>query len=264
MTKAKVQSEKWAPVFQTNCATKQKAFAPAKINLTLHVTGKRSDGYHLLDSLVVFGDIGDRITVSPAAAATLTVGGPMADGVPVDRRNLVLKAAELMGVGAYIHLDKHLPVAAGLGGGSSDAAATLRALSHLTGKPLPDLALVLTLGADVPLCLADGLIRMQGIGDLLQPLGKSPPLSLILINPGVALATSAVFQRLGRSDLAPMSDQPADRAGAAWLDWLAAQRNDLEAPAMALEPAIGQVLQQLRDSVGCVLARMSRFASLTA
>jgi len=237
--------------------TKAEAFAPAKINLTLHVTGKRPDGYHLLDSLVVFGDIGDRITVSPAAVATLTVGGPMADGVPVDRRNLVLKAAELMGVGADIHLDKHLPVAAGLGGGSSDAAATLRALSQLTGTPLPDLAQVLTLGADVPLCLSDGLTRMQGIGDRLEHLGKPPPLSLILINPGVSLATSAVFQRLERFDLAPMNDQPGDRTGADWLDWLAAQRNDLELPAAGLEPIIARVLEEMRGCDGCVLARMT-------
>lgn len=118
------------------------AFAPAKINLTLHVTGQRADGYHLLDSLVIFADAGDRLTLSPADDLGLTVTGPRAAGVPADGRNLVLKAAALFGAGrgAAITLEKHLPAAAGIGGGSSDAAAALRGLAELWGLPLPDAA----------------------------------------------------------------------------------------------------------------------------
>lgn len=240
--------------------TSVEAFAPAKINLTLHVTGQRPDGYHLLDSLVVFADIGDRITVSPARQSHLTVCGPMAQGVPTDDRNLVLRAADLMGVTADIHLEKHLPAAAGLGGGSSDAAATLRALSQMTGLPVPDMNATLTLGADVPLCMTGGLTRMRGIGDQLEHPGVSPALSMILINPGVSLPTQAVFHGLEHKDFAPMQEPLPDLRAAGWrgwLDWLTAQRNDLETPAIALQPVIGRVLQVLRQSEDCLLARMS-------
>ncbi len=237
--------------------TRVEVFAPAKINLTLHVTGQRPDGYHLLDSLVVFADIGDRITVAPAARSRLMVSGPMARGVPTDRCNLVLRAAELMGVCAQIHLEKHLPAAAGLGGGSADAAATLRALSDMTGKPVPDLTGLLELGADVPLCMSDGLIRMRGIGEQTERLGGLQNLSLILINPRVSVPTSAVFQGLERKENAPMKEQIPTLTGSDWIAWLATQRNDLEAPAIALAPVIGDVLQALRHCEGCLLARMS-------
>ena len=232
------------------------AFAPAKINLTLHVTGQRNDGLHLLDSLVVFGDIGDRITVSPASASRLTVSGPMAKGVPVDGGNLVLRAAELIGVTADIHLKKYLPVAAGLGGGSSDAAATLRALSTMSGKPMPDIDAVLTLGADVPLCLHPTPTRMRGIGDLLQRQTVPQDVHLILINPGQPVSTGAVFQGLLQKYSAPMDAAP-DPTGPNWMDWLKAQRNDLERPAIALQPVIAKVLTALRELPGCQLARMS-------
>src|SRR6056297_3335089 len=138
-------------------------FAPAKINLSLHVTGQRDDGYHLLDSLVMFADVGDRITVERATGTKLTITGPMSDGVPATDDNLVLRAARLMGIDAKIHLEKVLPHAAGLGGGSSDAAATLRALAGLTGQPIPDN--VVGLGADVPVCLGNLAARMRGIGE---------------------------------------------------------------------------------------------------
>jgi len=237
--------------------TSVEVFAPAKINLTLHVTGQRPDGYHLLDSLVVFADIGDRVTVSPAKQSRLTISGAMAQGVPVDRRNLALRAAELMGVTADIHLEKNLPAAAGLGGGSSDAAATLRALSRMTGKPVPDPAEALTLGADVPLCMTDGLIRMQGIGDQLEHLEAAKSLSLILINPGISMPTAAVFQGLKHKNLAPMDRRLPNLRGLDWITWLAAQRNDLETPAIRLAPEIDQALQAMRECDGCLLARMS-------
>ncbi len=232
------------------------AFAPAKINLTLHVTGQRKDGLHLLDSLVVFADIGDHITVTPASRSRLTVSGPMAEGVPVDGRNLVLRAAELVGVTADIHLEKHLPASAGLGGGSSDAAATLRALSEMSGKPVPDIDALLTLGADVPLCLHPTPIRMRGIGDSLQAQTVPQDLHLILINPRVPVPTGVVFQGLTQKEGTPMDAAP-DPHGPDWLDWLRAQRNDLERPAIDLQPIIAQVLTALRGLPGCQLARMS-------
>jgi 4-diphosphocytidyl-2-C-methyl-D-erythritol kinase len=233
------------------------AFAPAKINLTLHVIGQRSDGFHLLDSLVVFADIGDKLTVSTGADSGLTVSGPMADGVPTDRRNLVLQAAELMGVTAKIHLEKHLPAAAGIGGGSSDAAAILRALSQVTGQPIPDLEAVIGLGADVPLCLTSGLVRMRGIGYRLEQLGASPKLSLILVNPGVAVPTGAVFQNLKSREFPPMQSPVSDFSRDDWIGWLSRQRNDLETSAIKVAPVISHVLQVLRHSDGCLLARMS-------
>ncbi len=233
-----------------------RAFAPAKINLTLHVTGQRDDGYHLLDSLVIFGDVGDHITVRPASRTRLQISGPMAAGVPADGGNLVVRAADLMQVSADIHLEKHLPAAAGIGGGSADAAATFRALSAMAGQPQPDPKDALALGADVPLCMSRALSRMRGIGDQLDRLGAPPRLSLLLVNPGIAVPTAKVFQALRVRDLAPMDPMPMPD-GDDWIDWLATQRNDLQAPATMAAPAIGQVLNALRQSAGCRLARMS-------
>ncbi|SFL47337.1 4-(cytidine 5'-diphospho)-2-C-methyl-D-erythritol kinase [Shimia aestuarii] len=229
------------------------AFAPAKINLTLHVTGQRADGYHLLDSLVMFADVGDRLWVEAADRTSLTVSGPMAGGVPTDRRNLVWQAAELLGVTAKITLEKHLPAAAGIGGGSSDAAAVVRALTTLYNFPVPSAAVLANLGADVPVCMQSGLTRMRGIGEHVDPIGNTPNWPMILINPRVEVPTGPVFQALPRKDNPPMPAIPAE-----WdISWLAAQRNDLEAPAIAAQPVIGKVLQELRESDGCLLARMS-------
>src|SRR6056297_985337 len=171
-------------------------FAPAKINLTLHVTGRRADGYHELDSLVVFADIGDKIRVKPSDTTILTVDGPMAAGVPVDESNLVVRAAGLMGVAADIHLEKHLPNAAGLGGGSSDAAATLKALHDLTGQPLPDITALTGLGADVPVCVQPNTARMRGVGEEVTPVPGLPALHAVLINPGLPVMTQLVFANL--------------------------------------------------------------------
>jgi 4-diphosphocytidyl-2-C-methyl-D-erythritol kinase len=234
-----------------------KAFAPAKINLTLHVTGQRADGYHLLDSLVVFGDIGDRITVSPADRLRLSVSGPMAKGVPTDASNLVLRAADLMGLTADIRLEKHLPAAAGLGGGSADAAAAIWALSEMTGRPPPEVPDLLKLGADIPLCMMGNATRMRGIGERLETVDIPQNLSMILVNPGIAVATGPVFQRLEHNNQAPMGDMPTGQNMADWLRWVADQRNDLQSPAISVEPVIGQVLEALQQSDGCVLARMS-------
>jgi 4-diphosphocytidyl-2-C-methyl-D-erythritol kinase len=229
--------------------------APAKVNLTLHVTGRRADGYHLLDSLVVFAGLGDRVTVRPGAAC-LRVVGPMAAGVPEGPENLVLRAAALMGAEAGITLDKHLPAAAGIGGGSSDAAACLRALAHLTGARLPDD--VACLGADVPVCLLARAARMRDIGEEVTPLARLPLLHAVLVNPGIAVSTPAIFKRLARHDNPPMPARlPGWHTAENLIHWLSTQRNDLEAPAIAEAPVIADVLQKLSATEGCALARMS-------
>lgn len=232
------------------------AFAPAKVNLTLHVIGQRADGYHLLDSLVAFADVGDRITLRPCDMLTLCVMGPRAAGVPSDDSNLVLRAARLAGVSAEITLEKHLPVAAGIGGGSSDAAATLRAISDMIGAAAPENAV--TLGADVPVCLRAHVTRMGGIGEALRDVPPLPPVWAVLVNPGVAVATPDVFRALPRRDNTPMPSPIPRFVDAADLAvWLTEQRNDLQAPALALAPEIGTVLTALAATHGCLLARMS-------
>lgn len=232
-------------------------FAPAKVNLTLHVTGRRADGYHLLDSLVIFADVGDRLRVAPGAGFTVT--GPRAAGVPVDDSNLVLRAARLIpDHGLAITLDKHLPAASGIGGGSSDAAATLLALAQATGQALPEAAAILGLGADVPVCLQGRPTRMSGIGESLSAVPPLPPVHMVLVNPGIAVATPDVFRRLDSPDNAPMPAQLPD-----WLDaadlarWLATQRNDLEAPACDLAPEIARTLAAIAATDDTLIARMS-------
>ncbi|WP_371060622.1 4-(cytidine 5'-diphospho)-2-C-methyl-D-erythritol kinase [Rhodosalinus sp. 5P4] len=236
--------------------TAVEAHAPAKINLALHVTGRRADGYHLLDSLVVFADLGDTLRAAPGATTSLRVTGPMARGVPDGPENLVLRAAALIGVGAELELEKHLPAAAGIGGGSSDAAATLRALSRLSGCAVPGDAA--TLGADVPVCLAARPARMRGIGETVEPVAALPALAAVLVNPGVSLSTPEVFARLAQRENPPLpTPLPRWADAAALVRWLSAQRNDLEAPARALAPVVGEVLAALSASPGCALARMS-------
>lgn len=234
-------------------------FAPAKVNLTLHVTGRREDGYHLLDSLVVFADIGDWISAAAASSNTLTVTGPRSAGVPSDGSNLVLKAAALMAESpAAITLDKQLPAASGIGGGSADAAATLRALARLHDHPVPEAEAVLRLGADVPVCLAGRAVRMSGIGEELAEVPPLPPLPAVLVNPGVEVSTPEVFRRLERRDNPPMPGIPEGVGRvAAFAKWLKAQRNDLEAPACAVAPEVAQVLDRLWNMPGNLLARMS-------
>lgn len=235
-------------------------FAAAKVNLSLHVTGQRPDGYHLLDSLVVFADVGDRVSVAPAPELDLTLAGPAAEGLRAEADNLVLRAARAFGVnaGAAITLEKHLPVASGIGGGSADAAAALRALARFWDLPLPDAAAVLRLGADVPVCLQGRPVRMQGVGEIITPLPALPDGWLLLVNPGVGVSTPAVFRALPRKDNPPMpAALPPFADLAALAGWLAAQRNDLEPPAMALQPVIAQVKAALQAQPGCRIARMS-------
>jgi len=240
--------------------------APAKVNLYLHVTGRRDDGYHLLDSLIAFADAADTIQVRPAETLTLAVDGPFAAGVPAGADNLVLKAAmalaETAGVpaGARIRLFKRLPVAAGIGGGSADAAAALKALSALwqVNPAKEDLAgLALALGADVPVCLAARPAFVGGIGEEITEAPPLPRCWLILANPGIALPTPAVFKHRDGpfSAEARFDAPPSDPRDLARL--LGERRNDLTDAAVALEPTVGRVLAELDRLPGALLARMS-------
>jgi 4-diphosphocytidyl-2-C-methyl-D-erythritol kinase len=235
-------------------------FAPAKVNLTLHVTGRRDDGYHLLDSLVVFCSVGDGVSAVDADALGLTVTGPQAGLVPRGDDNLVLRAARAMDLyrGAGLTLDKQLPVASGIGGGSADAAATLRVLSRLWGVALPDAAAVLALGADVPVCLAGRPARMRGVGDVLEPVSGLPEVHIVLINPRVEVPTRMVFAGLEAKRNEAMPDMWPDWPDAgAFAEWLATQRNDLEASARVYAPAIDIVLGHISGQPGALLVRMS-------
>lgn len=245
------------------------AFAPAKVNLYLHITGRRADGYHLLDSLIAFPDIGDSIRVEPAADLSLEIGGPEAASL-VDEagENLVLRAARLLAehIGrapeASLRLEKHLPVAGGIGGGSSDAAAALRALAAMWGVSISEAALCelgLKLGADVPACLHAVPIWVGGIGERIEP-AELPMAAILLVNPGKPLPTAAVFAAFAArsgvfgqaSRFAPM---PKDALGLA--RQLMSRRNDLTCAAIGLVPEIGAVLARLARLPGVLLARMS-------
>jgi 4-diphosphocytidyl-2-C-methyl-D-erythritol kinase len=242
------------------------AFAPAKVNLFLHVTGRRPDGYHLLDSLVAFADCGDVLSASAAAELSLAITGPFANGLAGEADNLVLRAARALaaeaGVPAHarLTLEKHLPVASGIGGGSADAAAALRLLCHLW-RIAPDPAaldlLALRLGADVPVCLRCQPARMGGTGEKLELAPALPPCFVLLVNPGVAVATAAVFGARTGPFSAPASLPAGWPDVAAMAADLAALGNDLEAPARGLCPAIGDVLAAIAAQPSCLLARMS-------
>lgn len=234
--------------------------APAKLNLCLHVTGRRADGYHLVDSLVVFAAIGDRISLNDAPQVSLSVRGPEATGLSAGEENLVLRAARAMAAtDVALELWKVLPVASGIGGGSSDAAAALRALARRTGrKPQP--SAVLALGADVPVCLAGRPARMQGIGELLSWLPKLPPLWCVLVNPRVTIATPEVFAALESRENPPVPGMPV----AGWVDaralahWLEAEtRNDLQPAAQRIAPILSDVISALAATPNCLLSRMS-------
>jgi 4-diphosphocytidyl-2-C-methyl-D-erythritol kinase len=240
--------------------------APAKVNLYLHVTGRRPDGYHLLDSLVVFAGASDLVEAAPAAGLTLDLRGPGGAALAEEPDNLVLRAARALAAAAGLEpraaltLEKRLPVAAGLGGGSADAAATLRALSGLWGLGWPATRLrelAAGLGADVPVCVEGRPARMGGIGEVLGPAPVLPGYGLLLANPGLPLPTPAVFRARqgGFSEPATMPARLADaEALAAWLRPLA---NDLEVAAIALCPAVAEVLGAIAAQPGCLLARMS-------
>jgi 4-diphosphocytidyl-2-C-methyl-D-erythritol kinase len=247
----------------------------AKVNLTLRVVGRRVDGYHDLESVVAFADCADRLSLTAGPELLLATTGPMAQacGEPAD--NLVLKATRLLGervpglkVGSFT-LEKVLPVAAGIGGGSADAAAALRLLAQANGLSIDDSRLIevarLT-GADVPVCLASRACVMTGVGETLLPLAL-PKLPCVLVNPRVPVATRDVFEALGlrhgellvgATDVFQAVAWPEEGASVEeWVEALAAGTNDLEAPATRLEPVIGEVISALSATDGAWLARMS-------
>lgn len=238
--------------------TRVSEFAPAKVNLTLHVIGKRADGYHLLDSLVGFAaGIGDWVTVKTAPKTTLNVTGPFAADVPLGPENLVLKAAALMGAAVEITLEKNLPAASGIGGGSADAAATLRALSKLSGAPVPDVKDLLRLGADVPVCMQSGVLRMEGIGEVLTLAFGDLEWPMVLVNPRISVPTGQVFSGLEKVDNPPMPRELYDPAYFEFPEWLGRQRNDLQAAACSVAPDINTALDVILSETGCRIARMS-------
>lgn len=239
--------------------------APAKVNLTLHVLGRRADGYHDLVSLVAFAGVGDAVTLAPGPGFSLTVSGPTAEAAGPHDDNLIARAVRALAervpdlVGGAFHLVKRLPVAAGLGGGSSDAAAALRLVAQVNGLPGDDPRLLdaaRAIGSDVAVCLDPRARVMAGTGDRLGPHLALPPLFGVLVNPRVAVPTPAVFRGLGlaagsagpSAGLSPPTEPD---------DWIRTGRNDLEPPAQAVAPQIGEVLAALRSQPGCRLARMS-------
>lgn len=251
-----------------------KEIARAKVNLTLRVKGRRADGYHDIESLVAFADCADALTLEPGPNLELTTTGPGAQECGDGSDNLVLRAAIALAeridglISGSFTLDKYLPVAAGIGGGSADAAAALRLLATANGIALNDPRIVdvaRVTGADIPVCLLSRACTMTGVGENLSFL-EFPSLPCVMINPRVAVATKDVFAALGLAKGEQFSSDsgvsgpswPAAGASAdTWLDVIAADTNDLEPPALKVEPVIGKVLSELRAVPGVRLARMS-------
>lgn len=246
--------------------------APAKINLALHVTGQRADGYHLLDSIVTFASHGDRLHFAPAEQDSFSLGGRfgplLSDKAEGKDGNLVLKARDLLREAlaqgrttppVAIELEKNLPVASGIGGGSADAAATLRGLlrfwqASLSPDRLSEIAL--KLGADVPMCLESRPLRARGIGEQIDMLDTMPGFALVLANPLQAVSTPDIFRRLAHKDHPAIDAPPEDGDRGEWIRFLAAQRNDLEPPARALLSEVTEISDMLRNAGAC-LVRMS-------
>jgi 4-diphosphocytidyl-2-C-methyl-D-erythritol kinase len=240
--------------------------APAKINLYLHVTGRRDDGYHLLDSLVAFAGIGDTLSAEWADTLSLQVHGQFAAALHHEPDNLVLRAARSLATvagptrGAALTLEKRLPVASGMGGGSADAAATLRLLCRLWQLPVGSgqlAGLAEQLGADVPVCLASRPARMRGVGEQLETAPIFPACGILLVNPGVALPTQGVFRAREGPFSSPALLPPVWRTVSAMAADLGGLRNDLQPAAISLQPVIRTVLTALQSTSGCLLARMS-------
>ena len=250
--------------------TTVKVFSPAKVNLTLHVTGQRDDGYHELDTLVAFADVGDTVIVKEADRRALEITGPMSRGVPADARNLVTQvAASFWHHGPLaITIEKILPTMAGIGGGSADAAACFRAIKRLVsmraGQPveavtdLKSVSILARLGADIPMCVTSTPARAQGIGDQVKPIERFPLLPAVLVNPGIPVPTRTVFEKIEYKTPPPMAEPlPAFKDVFEVSDWLGQQRNDLQVPACVLTPGVAQVLDALGQNKSVLVHRMS-------
>ena len=243
--------------------------APAKINLALHVTGRRADGYHSLEMLVAFAGVGDELEASPSRHDSLSITGPFAAGLGNGDSNLVLRALAAfrrrwpgaLPDGIDLHLAKNLPVAAGLGGGSADAAAALRLFAAMADADIAFadlLEIARGLGADVSMCLYSRPAEVRGIGEIVLPLAHFPACHVVLVNPLVPVVTADVFRRLEHRDNPGLPELGDPLARPAQLGlWLGETRNDLEPPAIAMVPAIGDLIARLRLANGCILARMS-------
>ena len=235
------------------------ALAPAKLNLFLHLLGKRADGYHDLQSLFSFVTIGDRLELHAAENMSLSVTGHFAAALPAGEDNLVMrvldKASQQHHQAVAVRLEKNLPVASGIGGGSSDAATALRLYYNLLGIEQPQPPEWLTeFGADLPACYLASSCWVEGIGERVQAMAL-PAMPVLLVNPGLGLPTGQVFDG-GVTFSAPVA-RPSAKGKDEWLAFLARQRNDLQLAALRLAPVIGQVLQALEDQPGCRLSRMS-------
>ena len=241
--------------------------ANAKINLSLKIRGREESGYHQLESLVVFASVADRVTCKDADALDLEISGPFAAQLADEKSNLILNAARVF-AGALgrdptvtFELEKNLPIASGIGGGSADAAAALRAMMRLWGDPPGSInGIALQLGADVPVCLKKRTSFMTGLGENLRTIPRLPEMHAVLANPGVSVSTADVFQRLQAGPVEGPDRLPL-LPGVETLDrlvaWLEENGNDLEGPAMAIEPVIETVINDLQATAGCRLARMS-------
>ena len=231
--------------------------APAKINLCLHVVGQRAtDGLHLLESLVVFLDVGEWVEVRKASKTTLKIVGPQATFLSAQDDNLILRAAALFPTECTteIILHKTMPISSGIGGGSADAAATLRGMAKLWSLDLPSITAQLSLGADVPVCIACGSVWMTGVGEVIQPVVQFPELYAVLVNPGVQVSTARTFDNLSHKKNKPVLYYPSSHSK--WYEWLPVQRNDLQKLAIAQVASIEDVLQRLK-SFEPLAARMS-------
>ena len=241
-----------------------KSLAKAKVNLALHVVGKLGNGYHLLDSLVAFPDVGDILTFTKANKISMSISGPFADdlkgGFPDFKDNIIIQAAKLVcnqNQGVKIHLTKNLPVASGIGGGSTDAAATLLATAELWHNSLPVSKDIIALGADVPACLSDGFKRMGGIGDKLVDLRKPSQMWIVLVNSGLKISTQTIFNEISLVDNEPLDELPLFNNQEVFFNYLYNQRNDLENVACNRFPEIRSILSILRNTLGSKLVRMS-------
>ena len=231
----------------------------AKVNLTLHVLGKRSDGYHCLDSLVAFPRVGDEIYIEPAKEINLKIVGRLATALTT-KDNLILRAASLLkpcGKGALIVLNKEIPISAGLGGGSSNAAVVLRVLSKLWGSPLPPTNELISLGADVPVCMNWALKKMQGVGEKVASVKEPPAMWIVLANTGEQVPTGLIFDSINSFSNRAPEVLPIFKTKEVFMDYLLDHNNDLELPATKLFPQIKILLAAIKNTSGCLISRMS-------
>ena len=238
--------------------------ASAKVNLCLQIVGQKPNGFHLLDSIVGFTEFGDHLSFKKSDKLKLKVQGAFSDQIPVDRSNLILKAAELVRklnnikTGAHITLTKNLPPSAGLGGGSSDAAATIRGLSRMWGTDLPEIHDLMKIGSDLPVCINQKTQHMKGFGEVLNVVNTFPNLPILLVNPLKKVSTQTVFRKPENKKNSPLSKyENLFQTKKDWINWLLLQRNDLMEPAVSVEPVISEVLQFISNQISVEKVSMS-------